>query len=130
MDREAGRVGGVGRGPLALLILLLAGCTSLRSTVPLERVATEAEPRTPYQVWSGGSPQVLISLQVSADSVSGVPYWKSPACDSCRVALPRSAVDSIRRRGFDPNKSLLATIIITPLIVLWAAFEGMGGGGS
>lgn len=130
MDCEAGRVGRPARPLLALLGLLIAGCTSLRSTVPLERVAAEAEPRTRYQVWSGGTPQVLISLRVSTDSVSGIPYWRSPACDSCRVALPRAAVDSIRQRGFDPNKSLLATIILTPIIVLWAAFEGMGGGGS
>lgn len=115
---------------MLLGLVLLGGCTSLRSTVPLEQVATEAAPRTKYQVWSGGSPQVLIALRVTADSVSGVPYWMPPACDSCRVALPRSAVDSIRQRGFDPNKSLLATIIITPILVLWAAYEGMGGGGS
>ena len=30
------------------------------------------------------------------DTVSGVPYLEPPECDSCRVALSRSAVDSIR----------------------------------
>ena len=69
-------------------ILLLSGCTALREPVPIEALPTIAEPRAQYQVWSHGSPQVLIALRTTADSLSGVPYWKPPTCDSCRVANP------------------------------------------
>ena len=111
-------------------ILLLSGCTALREPVPIEALPTIAEPRAQYQVWGHGSPQVLIALRTTADSLSGVPYWKPPTCDSCRVAIPRSAVDSVRITALDPNKSLLAAIIIAPLVFLMMAFQGMGGPGS
>lgn len=111
-------------------ILLLSGCTALREPVPVEALPAIAEPRAHYQVWSHGSPRILIALRTTADTLSGVPYWKPPACDSCRVAISRSAVDSVRITALDPNKSLLAAIIITPLVVLMMAFRGMGGPGS
>jgi hypothetical protein len=30
------------------------------------------------------------------DSISGVPYFRAVGCDSCRIALPRADVDSLR----------------------------------
>ena len=33
---------------------------------------------------------------VGPDSVSGVPFHLPPECDSCRVTVARSAVDSMR----------------------------------
>jgi hypothetical protein len=35
-------------------------------------------------------------VRISADSVSGIPFMKATSCDSCRTALPRVSVDSIR----------------------------------
>lgn len=35
-------------------------------------------------------------MRVAADSISGVPFMRPTTCDSCRVALPRTAVDSVR----------------------------------
>jgi hypothetical protein len=36
------------------------------------------------------------AVRISADSVSGVPFLQPTSCDSCRTALPRASVDSIR----------------------------------
>lgn len=36
------------------------------------------------------------ALVVATDSISGVPFTRPPACDSCRVAVPRALVDSVR----------------------------------
>jgi hypothetical protein len=33
---------------------------------------------------------------IADDSISGVPFTSSPSCDSCRVAVPRAMVDSVR----------------------------------
>jgi hypothetical protein len=35
-------------------------------------------------------------VQVTTDSVSGIPYHVSLKCETCRVAVARGSVDSIR----------------------------------
>jgi hypothetical protein len=39
---------------------------------------------------------VLHAVTVGPDSVGGVPFLLPPECDSCRVMVARSAVDSMR----------------------------------
>jgi hypothetical protein len=52
--------------------------------------------RQQVQVWRGGEKTQLHSIRLSADSISGVPFVQPPECDSCRVSLPSSSVDSLR----------------------------------
>jgi hypothetical protein len=52
--------------------------------------------RAQVQLWMGRQSRVLHAVTVGADSVSGVPFHLPPECDSCRVAVARSAVDSMR----------------------------------
>jgi len=53
-------------------------------------------PRDQVQVFGSGETQRWHAAVIAADSVSGIP-WREPIdCDSCRIALPMSAVDSIQ----------------------------------
>jgi len=52
--------------------------------------------RQQIQLWSRGQVRVLHAVQIDGDSIRGVPFQLSPACDSCRVAMPLAAVDSLR----------------------------------
>jgi hypothetical protein len=52
--------------------------------------------RQQVQLWRGGQPLQLHAVEFSGDSVSGVRYVQSPDCDSCRVAVARASVDSLR----------------------------------
>jgi hypothetical protein len=52
--------------------------------------------RQQVQVWRGGEKLQLHSIRLSGDTISGVPYVQPPECDSCRVSLPSSSVDSLR----------------------------------
>ena len=52
--------------------------------------------RQQVQVWHGGTVERWHAVSVQADSLVGVPYHMPVECDSCRAALARSAVDSIR----------------------------------
>jgi hypothetical protein len=52
--------------------------------------------RQQVQVWLGRETRTLHAVAVTPDSVSGVPFHLPPDCDSCRVAVARSAVDSMR----------------------------------
>jgi hypothetical protein len=52
--------------------------------------------RQQVQVWQGQEKLQLHAVTVAADSISGVPYIQPPECDSCRVTVPSSSVDSVR----------------------------------
>lgn len=52
--------------------------------------------RQQVQLWLGDRTQVLHAVIVGRDSVSGVPFHRPPTCDSCRVVVARSTVDSMR----------------------------------
>ena len=53
-------------------------------------------PRQQVQVWQGGRARQWHAVRLGADSISGIPFLASPSCDSCRVSVPRAAVDSVR----------------------------------
>ena len=76
------------------LALLLTGCGAGWRTTPL---ATGPLPRRQQaQVWTEGRALQWHAIVVATDSISGVPYTRPPGCDSCRVAVPRESVDSVR----------------------------------
>jgi hypothetical protein len=52
--------------------------------------------RQQVEVWQGGRVLRLHAVRLTNDSLSGVPFVKPPDCDSCRVGLPRAAIDSLR----------------------------------
>jgi hypothetical protein len=57
-------------------------------------------------------------VHVVGDSVIGVPWWKDPGCDSCRVALARAEVDSVRTPKFDGNATGAAASVAIPFLVI------------
>lgn len=77
-----------------LLLLSTAGCGAGWRWV--DPVPASLPPRQQVQVWQGGHARVLHAVTHTPDSLSGVPYHLSPACDSCRVTLPLASIDSMR----------------------------------
>lgn len=51
------------------------------------------------------------ALRITADSLVAVPYFRSPACDSCAVRFALRDVDSIRVRGTSVRRSIAAGIV-------------------
>jgi hypothetical protein len=77
------------------LLLLASGCGAgwrREELGPEQRLP----PRQQVQLWMGNESRVLHAVVVEPDLVSGVPFHQRPDCDSCRVSLARSAVDSMR----------------------------------
>jgi hypothetical protein len=63
----------------------------------LEDLTPRALPvRQQVQLWQGRHNRVLHAVTVRDDSVGGVPFHLPPDCDSCRVVIARSLVDSMR----------------------------------
>lgn len=109
-----------GRGPWTLAVLLLVGCSTYQAARPIDQIPLPAAERERFEVWSAGKSYQLHSLKSVGDSVQGVPWWKDPTCDSCRVTLARSAVDSVRVPGFAGNETGAMVLAMTPFVALGA----------
>jgi len=48
-------------------------------------------------IFSRGKALRWRAVVINRDSVTGVPYQMPTKCDTCRLGLPRAAVDSMRR---------------------------------
>ena len=101
--------------------ILLGGCAS--SPKPVSAAPSRAlSPRDRVQVWSGRGSQVLHAVRFTDASVSGVPYLQPPECDSCRVSLTLSAVDSMKTVPGEGNAiaGVLAPVaVLVGVIVAW-----------
>jgi hypothetical protein len=85
-------------------------------------------PRQQVEVWSGGAARRWHAVEVWPDSISGIPYLRPIGCDSCRTALPRAAVDSLRLgnpvAGF---WTTVAVVLAVPTLILFIACATHGG---
>jgi hypothetical protein len=84
-------------------------------------------PRDQVQVWQDGRATLLHGVTLKSDTLAGVPFTQPPTCDSCRVHLVVTAVDSLRvgnkERGFFRTVGLVMGIGL-----VWAyLFRGVGG---
>lgn len=105
------------RSAFALITLLLVGCTSFTRSVPVGAIPDQPATDRRFQIWSKGEHYELHAVKVTADTLVGVRYWHSPDCDSCRVAIPRAEVDSVRILAFDGGETAIVSIIATPFIL-------------
>ncbi|MEO8090351.1 MAG: hypothetical protein ABI703_08650 [Gemmatimonadales bacterium] len=78
----------------ATLLILTASCGAGWHTTPVAPGSLPA--RQQAQVWTDGTALRWHALEITGDSISGVPFTRPPGCDSCRVAVSREAVDSVR----------------------------------
>jgi hypothetical protein len=90
-------------------------------------VPSDLTPRYRLQVWSAGRSQVLHAVRLERDTLSGVPYWQAPECDSCRVALPSEQVDSIRVRAFSRKNTLILVLFMIPMTIIGNGMKGLQG---
>jgi hypothetical protein len=63
---------------------------------PSELLPGPLNPRQQVQVWRHATPSRWHAVVVSPDTISGIPFLQPITCDSCRVALSRTEVDSLR----------------------------------
>ncbi|HEY6785563.1 MAG TPA: hypothetical protein VI159_11460 [Gemmatimonadales bacterium] len=92
-------------------------------------IVTPESPRQQVEVWQGKSSQQWHGVHVTDSTVSGISYVSPINCDSCRVTVARSAVDSIRLgnpvAGF--WKTIVVFVAIPGLIVAYLAQGFMEG---
>jgi len=86
-------------------------------------------PRQQVEVWSRGSARRWHAVRVGPDSISGIPFFKPATCDSCRIVVPRAAVDSLRLG--DPIEGFWKTLALVlgtfALALIYACRRECGG---
>lgn len=92
-------------------------------------IVTPESPRQQVEVWQGKSSQQWHAVRVSDSTVSGIHFLSPVDCDSCRLTVPRSSVDSIRlgnpTLGFWKT---LGLIFLTPVAFLMGVCFASGHG--
>jgi len=79
----------------AVLALCCSSCAGEWSSRPLSALTPIATGQQ-VQVWHSGRAEVLHAVRLDSAHLTGIPYFKSVACDSCRVVIPRAQIDSVR----------------------------------
>ncbi len=119
---------GPSRRRRAILCLLLslpqAACGAGWRPIPVA-APSDLPPRQQVQVWRRGEALQLHGLRLTEDSVSGIPYLQPLTCDSCRIAIPRTEMDSLRTgnpgKGFWGTVGLgLLALLVVGLLTCWA----------
>lgn len=94
---------------------------------PPSGVPQPLPPRQQVQVWQAGQVQRWHGVRVSSDSVTGIPYFMSLECDSCRLSVPRARVDSLRLG--DPEAGFWKTVgLVIGLPLLFVIISCRNGG--
>ena len=106
-----------------ITLSLLCGCAGW------ERLETASDtalaPRQQVQVWRGSQIRVLHAVRLTGDSLVGVPFQKPTNCDSCRVAIARNDVDSLRLGNMETAGIIVVALPLLAIAFLAAAFSGM-----
>lgn len=101
---------------VAVSAMLMPGCVSWE---PTEIAAPEKVPANRViRVWSGSNSVRWKGVQVTRESLSGVPASSSTHCTTCRVSMPLTAVDSTQSQSSNALPVILAT---APLVFLIAS---------
>ena len=75
--------------------LLLSACSNGWRRLPLANSLTLPRHQD-IEVWRAGHVSRMYGVVVLTDSLRGIPFPRPLDCDSCRVAIPRAEVDSVR----------------------------------
>jgi hypothetical protein len=102
---------------------VLAGCGAGWHRPP-EVAPGPWTPRQQVQVWHAGHAARWHVVIVGPDSITGIPFTRPAACDSCRVGLARAGVDSVRIgqpvAGFWKTVAVIMALPLT-LALIWCS---------
>jgi hypothetical protein len=111
-----------------LVLMLTAGCAGWRRTQLSE--GQRLPPRQQVRVWRHGESRIVHAGLVQHDTLYAVPFTKPPSCDSCRIAIPMSEVDSLQL-GNSERTGLFVVLLpwtlgMATLIAISIAFGNFG----
>jgi hypothetical protein len=103
------------------------GCFRAPERVTVPPAPASFQRRQQLEVWQGRDARTLHGVRIAGDSLTGVPAWKPPDCDSCRVTIPMSRIDSIRTVHNERAGMLAASVPFVALGALTVIFAMSAG---
>jgi hypothetical protein len=113
--------------PRAVIGFCAFACAAPSKPVPVPVPPESYEPRQELEIWRGSEAITLHGVRVAADNLSGVPLWRPPDCDSCRIAVPLATVDSVRMVRTERSWMFLASLpfaMLGAVVLTWRLFGG------
>ena len=111
----------------AVLTGVLSACAPGLRSVPIPPAGV-LPPGQTLEVWRGRQATTLHAVVVTADSLSGIAITQPSSCDSCRMMMPLTAIDSVLEVNVDKagmaTFGLTAGLILSALLVWRAARAG------
>ncbi len=113
---------------LTALILAVATLTSCNSWGYSQAPEPgDVPPKAQYQVFTPDEVLWLRAVQITPDTLSGIPFKKAPSCTSCRISFPLDQVDSVKIAHGSTSKTLIAVGVALAGVLFmaaWAAYPG------
>ena len=107
--------------PAMVYVLVVLGlgtaCSTWQTVTDLDQLPMPADSSSIYDVWGKDGHRKLRALRIDADTVRGLPGERPAACDSCPVAIPRAAVDSIRSLKADGAGTWIMGVTIAAMLL-------------
>jgi hypothetical protein len=108
--------------PLRAALALVLACTLSGCSVWHRSDDGLAQPRAArdrVQLWIGTRAYEVHGVAVRGDSVSAVPLWQPPTCDSCRLNFALADVDSVRAQDVSGEAILIGGVAVIALIIVY-----------
>ena len=99
-----------------------SACVPPPRHVPIPAENGGFKPRQEVEIWRGSKATTLHGVQVRNDSLSGVPLWRPPECDSCRIVMPVRGIDSLRTVNTERSWIIVASLPFVALGMVAAAW--------
>jgi hypothetical protein len=80
-------------------------------------------PRDQVRLCVRGDCRQVHGVRVFGDSVSAVPYFKAPTCDSCEIHYALRDLGAVQTRGVDRDKTIVFVIVLSPVLLLFYAIS-------
>ena len=93
-----------------LALALATGCAGWHRTQLAE--GQRLPPRQQVRIWRRGDSRIVHAGLLQHDTLYAVPFTKPPSCDSCRIAIPMSEVDSLE---FGNSERTGVFVVLLPL---------------
>jgi hypothetical protein len=97
------------------LVLAISSCAGWHRVALTDELDLGA--RQKVEVWRGGARHTVHGVTVTRDTLYGVPFTQAPDCTSCRIAIPRAEVDSVRVG--DPEAAGGAVLVLGGFLALF-----------
>jgi hypothetical protein len=113
---------------VALISLVaILGCFRAPEHVAIPPAPASFKPRQQIEVWQDQEAMTLQGVRIRGDSLIGVPFWRPPGCDSCRVTIPLNRIDSLRTVHNERAGLVAASLPILALATVAVIFAVSGG---